>query len=192
MLFLKGRVSLSLLRTIELDYDEVGTYAMFYVMGKQLPKIFRDHYPTGGIGKVEFNKELIQDLTKNHGVTVLAKVGTTSNRGWGIDPFWKRGQELQSSIKKCSIGKSSAMDCASRAVYQHLVRRGDECCFMVMCALNSFSDSLYTTDELEQYAANDVLEKFGLRIVNDPSMFLERDMTRWSTIQLPLVIENFG
>jgi len=178
----KSRVHSSVGKSIRIEVNEKGSYALFYFIGRSIQKKFKSS-PTK-----KLNKDLIDYLRDNQVVTIV-KAGTTANRQCFNDPYDLRLGEIQSSLGKLFNGKHDASDRATKKAYEMLVSDDRSSCFMVMIALDTYSE-YENTAWIEEEVKTYINDTYGLLVGNDPSVRVTPDRSRWGTKRLALEIED--
>jgi hypothetical protein len=174
----KQRVNFQVGSSIELDDDEVGSYMLFYIIGKNVRTAIEEVVETLGVKRV-FNQQCAQALL-DMGIYIVVKAGTTANRKSDryIDPFSIRGREILNELGQCFQGVFQGADIATRKAYDILSSNVEYECQAIMVAHTVHDRAEYSTD-IEERVANYVLKKYGLSVENKVSMHKPRSTERW-------------
>lgn len=177
----KSRINAWVSKSVDLENDETGSYALFYFIGKDIERKFNN-----APSKV-LDKELITYLI-DHEVTIVVKSGTLSNRKSGGEPYKLRLREIQSSLAKLFNGKNSSADRATKKAYDALINDDYSLCFMTIVALDVFlkDDNTFWMEDLVK---DHIYDTYGLVVGNDSSTRVESNMCRWGTKKLPIIID---
>jgi hypothetical protein len=174
----KQRVNFQVGSSIELDDDEVGSYMLFYIIGKNVRTAIEEVVGALGVKRV-FNQQCAQALL-DMGIHIVVKAGTTANRKGDrfVDPFDKRGREILNELGQCFQGVFQGADIATRKAYDILSSNVEYECQTIMVAYTVHDRAEYSTD-IEERVANYVLQKYDLVVENKVSKHKPRSTEKW-------------
>jgi hypothetical protein len=170
----KDQLSLQVLRTLPIGCrSEMGTYIAICLLGKDLHKILRE------LGPIKITSSYFKKL-RSKGITIITKVGTVGKRSDDVEPYRKRGQEIQSSTEKFMRGVGIP-DITSTALGSYLLQNQDHQGHILMIAVDVILNEDNTIEE-EERVAELVRNRLGLEPINANTRRagLVGDKSRWA------------
>lgn len=180
----KKRVNFQVGKSISLQDDQMGSYMMIYMIGKNVGPLVEHTVKNYSNGK--FDKNCV-DLLQKMDVHFVVKAGTTANRKSDrpIDPYNIRGREILNELGKCFQGVKDGADKATQVAHTILSSNDAYECQAVMVALNTHSKNEYTT-EIEYKINNYVKDTYGIEVANAATTFASRARDRWGVNQIDI------
>ena len=178
----KKRVNFQVGKSIKLNDNEVGSYMMIYMIGKNVGPLVEHAVNVFSNGKFD---KLCVDVLRQLDVHFVIKAGTTKNRKSvrPVDPYNIRGKEILNELGKCFQGVTDGADKATRVAHKILSSNNLYECQAVMVALNTHDITEYTTD-IEFEINNYVKDTYGIEVANVATTFAPRATTRWGANQI--------
>lgn len=172
---IKDRLSLQVLRKLPINHrHEMGTYLAVCLLGKDLHEIIKTS------GEIELNAKYFESLQSN-GITIVTKVGTVSKRSGNVEPYRKRGQEIQTRTEQFMRGKGMP-DLTTTALGNYLSMNEDHYGHILMIAIDVVLNDDNTLEE-EEHVARFARKHFNLEPINanTRNAGLVGDKSRWVT-----------
>jgi len=180
----KDRLSLQVLRTLPIVCrSEMGTYMAICLLGLDLHQTLRE------LGPIKTTSAYFKKL-RSKGITVITKVGTVGKRSDGVEPYRKRGQEIQSSTEKFMRGVGIP-DITSTALGSYLLQNQDHQGHILMVAVDVILNEHNTVEE-EERVAELVRNRLGLEPINANTRRagLVGDKSRWAVNNHPYKLDH--
>jgi hypothetical protein len=172
---IKDQLSLQVLRKLPIHHrSEMGTYLAICLLGKNLHKIIKD------IGPVELSAAYFE-LLQSKGVTIITKVGTVGKRSDNVEPYRKRGQEIQTRTEQFMRGKGMP-DRTTTALGTYFLTNKDHHGHILMIAIDVVQNDDNTLAE-EEHVAQLARKHFNLEPINANTRGAGQcgDKSLWST-----------
>jgi hypothetical protein len=180
----KDRLSQQVLRALPIRCrSEMGTYMAICLLGPDL------HRTLQLLGPIQPSRDYFEML-RSKGITIITKVGTVGKRSDGVDPWRKRGQEIQSSTEKVMRGVGIP-DITSTALAAHLLQNQDHQGHILMIAVDVILNEDNTIEE-EERVAELARDCFGLDPINANTRRagLVGDKSRWAINNHPYKLDH--
>lgn len=172
---LKDQLSLQVLRKLPINHrSQMGTYLAICLLGKGLHKTIKD------IGPVELSAAYFE-LLQSKGVTIVTKVGTVGKRSNNVEPYRKRGQEIQTRTEQFMRG-AGIPDRTTSALGTYFLTNKDHHGHILMIAIDVLQNDDNTLAE-EERVAQLARKHFNLEPINANTrgVGLGGDTSRWAT-----------
>jgi hypothetical protein len=179
----KDQLSLQVLRALPISCrSEMGTYIAICLLGKDLHKTLRE------FGPIKITSDYFKML-RSIDITIITKVGTVGKRSDDVEPYRKRGQEIQSSTEKVMRGVGIP-DITSTALGSYLLQNQTHQGHILMVAVDVILNEDNTIEE-EERVAELVRNRLGLEPINANTRRagLVGDKSRWAIKDHPYELD---